>query len=269
MHLGIIGYGNITETLLGLLEAEPVEALTVLVRPGREARARSALAASAAAPFVTVVDTPDALADARPDIVAECAGQGAVADLVPPLLDAGLPVIVASVGALADDALAARLNAAAHAGGTRIILPAGAVGGVDLLAALAPAGGLSVSYRGTKPPAAWKGTAAEAFLDLSALTEPAVFFRGNAREAAQTYRKNANVAATLALAGPGFAATSVELVADPAARANIHHYVVTSALGRFAVEIENAPSPGNAKTSVATVYSILREINRMRRAVVI
>ncbi|AHM04653.1 hypothetical protein roselon_02318 [Roseibacterium elongatum DSM 19469] len=48
-------------------------------------------------------DLSDLLSDA-PDLVAECAGHGAVSGPVPQVLQAGVPVIVVSVGALADDA---------------------------------------------------------------------------------------------------------------------------------------------------------------------
>ena len=64
-------------------------------------------------------------------------------------------------------------------------------------------------YRGAKPPAAWAGTPAAGIVDLDALEAPRVFFTGTAREAATAYPKNANVAATLALAGAGFEATAV------------------------------------------------------------
>jgi aspartate dehydrogenase len=117
-----------------------------------------------------------------------------------------------------------------------------------------------VSYRGIKPPRAWAGTPAAAQVDLDTLDRAATFFRGDARQAARDYPKNANVAATLALAGAGFEATRVELVADPAAPGNVHEYSVTSPLASYSIRIENKASAGNAKTSVATVFSVLREI---------
>lgn len=257
MHLGLIGYGTIAATLAQLLAEHGLRAerITVLTRAGREDAAREALAGHA----VEVVTDAPALIAARPDIVVECAGHGAVSAHVAPVLAAGLDVALASVGALADAGLHDALLSAAGDGGARLILPAGAVGGTDLLAALAPAGGLEVTYTGTKPPAAWKGTPAETLLDLDALTEPAVFFEGNARSAAAQFPKNANVAATLALAGAGFEATRARLVADPAAPDNIHEYEVISPVARYSMRIENLAS-GNASTSLSTVYSLRREI---------
>lgn len=256
MHLGLIGYGNIARALLDLLEPQALGAVTVLMRPGQAGRVCH--------PGAHAVEDPEALIARAPDLVVECAGHGAVRESAAACLAAGIDTVVASVGALADAALHDALLEAARQGGARLILPSGAIGGIDLLAALAPAGGLEVTYRGTKPPAAWRGTAAEARLDLDRLDAPATFFTGSAREAAQAYPKNANVAAVLALAGAGFDATRVELVADPGAQGNDHRYRVTSPMGCFEMVIGNRASQGNAKTSAATIYSLLREIrNRL------
>ncbi len=258
MRLGLIGYGTIAQTLLDTMQATGTraDALIVLVRAGTEARVP---AGHPAADAVHVVTDAAGLLTHAPGLVVECAGHGAVSAHVPPLLEAGTDVVVVSVGALADAALHDRLTGAATRGGARLILPPGAVGGVDILAALGLGGDLAVTYRGTKPPGAWAGTPAEEVCDLAALTGPATIFTGTAREAATAYPKNANVAATLALAGAGFEATQVELVADPAAPGNLHAFEAVSPLGRVTVSIENTPS-GNARTSMTTIYSVLRAI---------
>lgn len=267
MRLGLIGYGTIAHTLAGHLgAASGIEAVAVLVRPGRAADVPASFG-DGAIPVATVT-TVDALLAARPDFVVECAGHSAVEAFVPPLLNAGLDVVVVSIGALADGALHARLREAAAAGGARMILPAGAVGGIDILSALRAGGDVQVRYTGIKPPKAWAGTPAETVVDLAALDGPAVIFEGTARAAATAYPKNANVAATLALAGAGFEATRVVLVADPAASGNVHEFEAVSPVARVTMRIENAPS-GNAKTSLATIMSVLREIRNRQGPVVI
>ena len=268
MHLGVIGYGNIAKTLLDLLSqpgAPAVTQVTLLVRPGKAGSA-TAEAKGAAMPVAAVEDAETLIA-ARPDLVVESAGHAGVSTHVPAVLKAGIDTVVVSIGALSDDALAAKLKAAATEGGARIVLPAGAVGGIDLLSSLAASGPVEVTYRGIKPPMAWAGTPAEQATDLETLETALTFFQGTAREAAAQFPKNANVAATLALAGPGLDATRVELIADPDAGGNIHAYEVRSAVANYSMKIENLPSKGNAKTSVSTIYSVLREI-RNRLAVV-
>lgn len=259
MHLGLVGYGNIGKSLLDLLGDTAPDRVTVLARPGKPVTH----------PGATAADTTEALIAARPDLLIECAGHAAVRETVLPALRAGIDVVLVSIGAMSDAALEDALQAAAREGSARLILPAGAIGGIDLLAGMAPAGGLEVQYTGTKPPAAWRGTPAEDRIDLDSLTEATEFFSGTAREVARAFPKNANVAATLALAGAGMDATRVALVADPAAVDNRHAYSVTSPLGSYEIRIDNRASEGNAKTSAATIYSVLREIRNRKGPVVI
>jgi aspartate dehydrogenase len=94
------------------------------------------------------------------------------------------------------------------------------------------------------------------------MTEPYVFFEGDAETAAQRYPKNLNVAATLALAGIGMRDTSVRVVADPAVEANTHVIDVESPAGTFQGRIVNAPSPNNPKTSAIVAFSVVNAIRR-------
>lgn len=266
MHLGLIGYGNIARALMGVLTAEGVAPtrVSVLTQPERAEATEAALGADHAAG--QVVTDADGLIALRPDLVVECAGHEAVQTHATAVLRAGIETVIVSIGALADDALFADVDAAAKAGGSRIILPAGAIGGVDILSALRASGITAVTYSGRKPPLAWAGTPAETLLDLANLRDTAVFFEGNAREAAVQYPKNANVAATLALAGIGWDDTKVRLIADPGVSRNVHEYTVTAGAADYTIRIEGHPSPDNPKTSLTTVYSVAREVmNRSRR----
>ena len=199
-----------------------------------------------------------------PDLIVECAGHAGVRAHVARCLERGVDVILVSVGALADAALAARLQRSAERGRARLLLPAGAIGGLDLLGALAKGDIESVRYRGVKPPGAWRGSPAERAVDLGALEAPTAFFEGDARRAARDYPANANVAATLALHGLGFERTEVTLVADPGAAANTHEIEVRASSGDFSLRVAGRPSAGNARTSLTTVLSILHEIDRWR-----
>lgn len=203
--------------------------------------------------------------DFQPVLAAECASHAAVRQYGPALLRQGIDLVVASIGALSDEALHRTLEAAAVEGGAKLILPAGAVPGIDALNA-ATLGGLErVSYISRKPPSAWKGTPAEVALDLDALKDAATFYTGTARAAAQDYPKNANVAATVALAGLGFDATEVHMIADPAVAANIHEIEASGAFGDMHLTIRGKPLKSNPKTSSLAAYSTIRAIlNRVR-----
>jgi aspartate dehydrogenase len=260
MHLGVIGYGSIAQSLVGLLPFESVPYVTVFVRASSIGRARAEYGPAANTPKVTFVTSIQALIAARPAIIVECAGHSAVVAHAVDVLNSGIDLVVASVGAFADASLHSDALNAAAASGARLIVPTGAIGGLDLLRVLSAKGSVRVSYRGIKPPAAWKGSPADTLIDLDNLKQRKVFFTGTARATAIEFPKNANVVAALALAGAGFDEMTVELMADPFAEANIHSYDVISPLCSYKMHIENTATPGNARTSMTTVLSILQEV---------
>jgi aspartate dehydrogenase len=216
-----------------------------------------------------IVRSLDELLAAMPDLVVECAGHGAVKDHGPAILAAGHDLVVVSTGSLADAALFNDLTAAAAKGRAKIKLPAGALPGVDALAAGKLAGLTRVELTSSKPPLAWTGTPAEKNHDLKAIKVPTPIFAGTARDAALAYPKNANVAATAALAGLGFEATRVTLVADPGVTQNVHRLEADGAFGSLRLEIQANPSPDNPKTSHMAALSIMRLLDNETAAIVI
>ena len=216
-----------------------------------------------------VVNTLEELLAFSPDLVVECAGHSAVAAYAVPVLKRGIDQIIVSTGSLADVILLNKLKAATATSSSRIKLPAGALPGVDALSAASLAGLDRVMLRSSKKPQAWSGTPAETACDLKTIKTATVVFSGNAREAALTYPKNANVAATAALAGLGFEDTRVELVADPGVDRNVHHLEAEGAFGSMILHINANPSPDNPKTSHMAALSIMRLIDNETAGIVI
>ena len=259
-RIAMVGFGAIGRSVFDLVADEPRLAITHIVVPeGHQDETLQVLRGSARSTAVNVV-TAVPSGNERPDLLVECAGHGAVQAHVLPSLAAGIPCMVVSIGALSDAVLAEQLEAAAKAGHTQVHLLSGAIGGIDALAAARVAGLDSVTYVGRKPPLGWLGTPAEEKLDLRNLKEKAMFFEGSARDAARLYPKNANVAATLSVAGLGLDATKVQLWADPAVTENIHYYEAQGAFGFMGVTLKGKPLAANPKTSALTVYSVVRAL---------
>ena len=217
----------------------------------------------------TVLTSLDDLEAGSVDLIVECAGHEAVERFGEPALELGADLMVIATGALADDTLRRRLTAAAERADARILLPAGAIAGLDGLNALRRGGLESVCYSASKPPAAWIGTPAEDAIDLGAVDSATAFFTGSAAEAARDFPKNANLAATVALAGLGFERTSVNLIADPTTVDNVGRVEAEGVLGRLELELRGPPMADNPKTSVVTAYSILEAIERPNRTIVV
>jgi aspartate dehydrogenase len=251
----LIGYGAIGRLVFARLAGDPsIRIEQVLERPGRKAELQRSLGDGARA-IGSLAEL-----DPLPDVAIECAGHGAVAAYVVPLLKRGVDVALASVGALAEPGLPETLDAAAREGGAQLTLVSGAIGGIDAIASAKIGGLREVVYTGRKPPLGWLGTPAEKAVDLKTLAGATAIFQGSAREAARRYPKNANVAATVSLAGLGLDETRVTLIADPAVRENVHHVVARGAFGELEITLRGQPLPDNPKTSALAAYSAVRAL---------
>ena len=247
--IAVIGLGGIARGLLDALAGDAcADVRNVVVRAGKEGEASASLPSS-------IEPVGDIASLAREvGLVIEAAGQGAVAQYGADVLRSGRHFALVSAGALADDGLLRTLKEEAARAGRRLHLT---IGGLDALATARAAGAVEVRYTGIKPPRAWLGTPAEQACDLHALAGPAVVFEGSAREVARRYPQNANVAATVALAGAGLDATRVTLIADPAATRNSHRIEARGVLGEFRFDTQAEPSAANPKTSASTACSIV------------
>jgi aspartate dehydrogenase len=255
LRLALVGCGTIGLELIRLLRLETSVSLeAIVVRPERLEICRELLR-----PFDLSSKVVSELG-ATVDLLLEAGGHSAIAEHVVPALHSGVSCVLASVGALASRELLQEVQRAARAGRAQVQLIPGAIGGIDALSAGRLCGLDEVIYTGTKPPSAWRGTPAEHVLPLDRLESAAVVFEGSAREAAMLYPKNANVTATIALAGLGFEATRVRLVADPSVRQNIHRLHARGRFGEFDMTLSNVPLVSNPKTSALTLYSALRAV---------
>lgn len=250
VSVALIGWGAIAHSVFQRMAQFPGIRIThVVVRPGKVAETQAQLGSAALA----VASVP-----AEVQLVLECAGHTALTEHVLPALRCGVSCGVLSVGALSEVGLPESLEAAAMQGGAQLHLLAGAIGGIDAISAARHAGLTHVTYTGRKPPVGWRGSPAEQLLNLGALSEPAVILDASAREAARRYPKNANVAATISLAGLGLDATRVRLIADPEVTENIHEVHVQGSFGEMQLTMRGKPLADNPKTSALTVLSAVR-----------
>ncbi|QOF72117.1 aspartate dehydrogenase [Aminobacter sp. SR38] len=256
LRLCFVGWGAIASRVGELLaERQPagVEIVAVAVRdPELE---RPGLPASA-----RLITGPHELAGLDIDMVIEVAGRPAVAIWGEAALRHASSFVVSSASAFTDDALLGLLLAVAEKTGSRIVVPSGALGDLGALAAASALPLDEVRHTIVKPPLAWKGTRAAEMIDLDRLARRTEFFAGTARQAAEAFPQNANVAVISALSGIGLDRTRLVLVADPSAARNIHEISAAGAFGTLDLRLENEPLRTNPKSSEMTALSLVRLI---------
>lgn len=202
------------------------------------------------------------------DVVVECCPAHLLAEVARPTLEAGKTLIVLSVGALLNHP---DLEPIAARRGGRILVPSGALLGLDAVQAAAQGKIESVSIETRKPPKSLMGAPGivQMGLDLDILTEPVLCYSGPAAEAISGYPANLNVAVALGLAGIGTDRTMVEIWADPGVTRNTHRITVISDSSNFTMQIEGIPSKENPRTGRLPPLSAISTLKRLRASLVI
>jgi aspartate dehydrogenase len=257
IRVAIAGLGSIGRVLARRL-AEGMPGLHLAcIAAGDAAKAMAWLdAEQIEVPLVSLAAFP-----AHADLAVECAPPRILDQVCRPMLEAGKKVMVLSCGALLERPDLVEL---ARERGGQIIVPTGALIGLDALTAAAEGTIRSVRMTTRKPPRALAGAPYLAKHDISVagLNEAKRVFAGSAREAAAGFPENLNVAAALSLAGIGPDATRVEIWADPSVSRNCHTIEVDADSARFGMTIENIPSD-NPRTGRITALSVLAALRKL------
>lgn len=197
------------------------------------------------------------------DLVVECLPAATVPALAREVLERGKTLLLISSCALV---LHPEIVGMAENGQGRIIVPSGALSGLDAVHALGQNKIENAKIISTKHPNGFRNAPyiLEKKINLDEPKERFMVFRGNVLDAAKAFPANVNVAATLALAGIGAEATQVEVWADPGATGNTHEIFVTGGGTTIHSRIENLPDPSNPKSSMQAGYSIVSALKKRK-----
>jgi aspartate dehydrogenase len=261
LRVGLIGYGSIGRPVALAIAGGQVGSavLTGVLRAHPAAQP----APPDGVPAVTGLDE---LLATGPDIVVETGGHAALRDYGLGVLQAGCDLLTISVGALADEALLESLERAARATGRRVLIPSGAIAGLDMLNAARLAGLESVTHTVRKPPAALLPAGEAAAVVASG--QARVLYEGIAREAVRRFPENVNVVAAVSLSGIGLDRTIARVVADPSVTHNTHEVDASGTFGTLHIEVRNVPGP-NPKTGLIVAPSVIRALQRLSAAIVL
>src|SRR5699024_4511513 len=255
MRIGMIGAGAIAQFLLKKVngdESSNMEICSVLVR-NREKYI------DVESQFdVVLYEDLNAFLESGVDVIVEAANVGAARMLVPPIIKKK-DMVVISIGAFADGDFYEEMNQLAVRHQTKVHLPSGAIGGLDLLQNAHVVGGVTRVALTTRKPA-------HSLTDKK-LSEKESIFSGTASEAIKQFPKNINVSIILSIAGLGVEKTSVNIIADPTIENNIHTIEVEGDFGEATFTVKNYPLAENPNTSHLAAMSVLGTLNRMQASI--
>ena len=250
VKVGIVGMGVIGRAVARAIEAGlPGVALAgVTVRdPARDTGYR-------AVPLAELIE--------RSDLIVEAATQAALREFGPAVLTAGRHLMVLSVGGLVGVLDEWARLAEKH--GCRLLVPSGAIAGLDGVKGAREGAIASVTMETRKPPRGLAGAPGivQQRIDLDAIRGETLVFEGAAAEAVRAFPANVNVVAALSLAGIGPERTRIKVFAVPGLERNQHRVVIEGEFGRLVIEIENVPSenPRTGKLSYLSTIAMLREL---------
>lgn len=257
LRVAIAGLGAIGLKISEALDRGIPGCVLAAVSVNDRGKAAARLAHLAQPPPVVTIEELEPLAD----LVIECAPANLLPAIAEPFLRAGKTALVLSVGAILVNE---HLIDLAREHGGQIVVPTGALLGLDAVAAAAEGTIHSVRMVTRKPVRGLAGAPylAEHNIRVEDITNPLRIFEGTPREAAVGFPANLNVAVALSLAGIGPDKTTLEIWADPALERNVHRIEVVADSASFSMQIENLPSenPRTGRITALSVISYLRKL---------
>ena len=215
--IGIVGCGSIAKSILRAVDDGRLKVRVAGVTSRTEDTARDYLSKMKQPP--PYLSREELIAAS--DVLIETAGQHVVGDLCREAFAAGKDVMVISIGALLDQM---ELFDLAREKGCRLMMPSGAIAGLDAIKGACVGQVDFVRLTSRKPPRALQGApfVLNNNISLDDLKGETLLFSGPAREAVKGFPDNLNISAALSLAGIGPDKTQVSISAVPGLNRNCH-----------------------------------------------
>lgn len=248
-RIGIIGCGNIAGLITEYSLGGDIIAVFDRHRDRAERTAKKS-SAKAFTEFAQFIQEPF-------DLVIEVASIEAVATYGEAVLQVPSDLLILSAGAFADEKLKQRLLRRAREERRRILIPSGALFGLDN-AKISRYGEVdTLSMRTTKPPKSF---------GIRTDTRQCLF-QGSANECIKHYPRNVNSAVALGMAAQKD--VQIELWADPSVATNTHEVHISGSFGEALIKIANNPSPHNPATSYLAALSVVTMLNTLDSTIIV
>lgn len=254
--ISIIGYGSLSKVFLQAMKRRSDYKINGILVKDKERKKEVESKG-----YHAYIEVEKMLAD-QPDYVVEFASGQAVKQYGVTILEKGIPFIIVSVGALADEHLYKKLSDTAKQNQTKLFIASGAIGGFDLMRTLTLSGSPTVRIENFKSPQSFEGAP---HLDgkTPSTQKETVIFKGNAKDAIEGFPKNVNVAIAASLATVGTENSNVIIHSVPEQEENIHKITVENETATAEIKITSHASPDNPQSSTTTAWSVVALLDNL------
>lgn len=259
MRVGIIGYGAIGSAILNRVLLKYINGLQIFIYdkdPKKTSEVRNSL------PEVNVKKSLNSIVNTC-DFIIETASIACVRELLPILVSRPRDVLFMSVGGLLGKE---KILNKIRLSGKKVIIPSGAIAGIDAIKALSLWGIKKLLLKTFKPrevliqsPYVIKNK-----IKIKNLQKPQLIFKGSVKQAIKSFPRSINVSATL-LIYSGLKDFEVQIYASSEKDKITHIIEVVSDISTLTISCENFPSPHNPRTSNLAIASACMEVENYLR----
>ncbi len=202
------------------------------------------------------------------DCMVEAVSADNTKEIIQKALKAKKSVLCMSVGKLLN---APELFRLAEKNKCSLLLPSGAIAGLDAIKAASLVGIKKITLTTRKPSTGFRDNPyfRQKGIDLFNITKETVLFDGTVDEAVKLFPQNINVAATLALACQAKEKISIRILTSPDYTTNSHEIDMLGDFGQITTRTNNVVCPDNPKTSYLAVLSGIQTLKQFCTGILI
>lgn len=203
---------------------------------------------------------------ASSDFIVEAIASNETEKIIHQVVTAGKGILIMSVGKVLN---IPSLFQIAEKNSVAVLIPSGAIAGLDTIKAVGADHISRISLTTRKPPTSLNQTQylTHKGIFINKIKKETVIFQGSVDRSIVLFPRNINVAAALALASGARDKIRVRIITSPHFKTNSHEITVEGKFGSLTTHTHNLPCPDNPKTSYLAVLSALQTLKQYFQSV--
>jgi len=195
------------------------------------------------------------------DFIVEAIASHQTTKIIEQVVGAKKSILIMSVGKVLP---ITRIFKTAEKNQTTILIPSGAIGGLDVIKAIDPKDISRITLTTRKPPSSLEQSdyLTKKKIFINRIKKETILFDGNVQNSVRLFPRNINVAAALALASRAQNKIRIRIITSPKFTLNSHEINVAGKFGRLSTRTDNLPCPDNKKTSYLAVLSAIQTLKQ-------